>query len=290
MTVTLILFYLSLIAVASCQCTLSFRNPSASTNGWNEFPKSNPRYQVGSSLTIEWTGGCSKVYNLVIYQNLNATEFQYLPNSSECHMMLRVHMLCVDFVSDGINQRSYIWDPVSVDGSHGVKFDLKKTNVFFFQLFEQNSTYASATSEYFVLSDPTTSHTASATSSVMSDSSATSTAKSGSATFTATSQTETSAAAAQPTTEGSRGLSEGAKVGVGVGIGLGVPLLVAGLIVALLYVRNQRKHLQNLEADANARAASKLGSTSDPAELNAPGHPGSSEAVSTPSTPLEMGG
>lgn len=225
------LFVLALLGrsvYASNDASNYFIEPAAPGTA-GDFTQNNV-YVVGSEISMRWATNFSEM-SLAIYQNNNAT-FEYLPN--------------MKFVT---TTTFYKWT-VDLMG-----FDIKEGNVFFFDIFAEDSSGRQLSSHYFNISEnvsspsssslsssPTASLSSAGTTTMATVVPANSTAGTTTmatavpANSTAGTTGTTATASAQPVTNSS-GISTGAKVGIGVGVSVGVIGIAVGLISFFLILR-----------------------------------------------------
>lgn len=132
----------------------------------------------------------------------------------------------------------YVWDPIGVDGKNNQPIlNLAASNIFHFDLYENEDTYATGLSMWFNLS----SDTVNAQGSVISTPTASS---STSLTSLPTSTTPTSSptlsSPQSSPTHTTTGLSTGAKAGIGIGVSLGVLALIGCIAGIFLWTRRKR--------------------------------------------------
>ncbi|EHA54341.1 hypothetical protein MGG_01243 [Pyricularia oryzae 70-15] len=204
---TLVLSLAALAGVASAQ-SMVFINPPP--QGSEPNPDNFPKFQQGSTVTVRWTKGpAGKAMSLTLWQ-LDQKTMQFFGD--------------IEYLSQNfIDKDSYSWLVAT-------RKDLKKSNLFYFAIFQEGSVRSDSNSQYFNITVPPDAPQTSSTTSAVSTS-----AKTRAATTSATPSGTTPAAGAVTSTPAAEqgessnqdsGLSMGAKIGIGVA----VPLVVLAAI------------------------------------------------------------
>ncbi|KUI74468.1 hypothetical protein VM1G_10163 [Cytospora mali] len=194
---------------------LSFINPSPA--GLNKDYSADPSYEVGSTVTVSWSQATSATglpVTLALFQQALGDEAG--DPSQE---------VLVDASIAGNTEYTWV---VSTSKN------LTLSNVFFFELYLNESTSPDTISHYFNITQPeAASPTMAATTTISSAAALSSKSVASTLTSATTSPTNSS-----PVT--SSGLSSGAKVGIGVGIAIPLSSALGGIAGWLLYKRRAK--------------------------------------------------
>ncbi|KAI6354895.1 hypothetical protein MCOR25_008432 [Pyricularia grisea] len=220
----LILSLAALAGAASAQ-SMQFINPPP--QGSEPNAANFPKFQQGSTVTVRWTKGpAGKAMSLTLWQ-LDQKTMQFFGD--------------IEYLSQNfIDKDSYSWLVAT-------RKDLKKSNLFYFAIFQEGSTTSDSNSQYFNITVPadasqsTTRTTSAATSATPSATTATpssTTATPSTTTPAAGAVASTPAADQGESTNQDSGLSMGAKIGIGVAVPLAVIAAVG--VGAWLWFRRRR--------------------------------------------------